>query len=118
MIYTEFTLRAMRVAYDAHHGQTDKGGAPYIFHSIHIAERMTDELACAVALLHDVAEDTAVSLEALAQQFPPKVMGPLRLLTRMPGQSYMDYIKALCADPIARRVKIADISHNLQHETD
>ena len=75
---------------------------------------MTDELACAVALLHDVAEDTAVSLEALAQQFPPEVMGPLRLLTRMSGQAYMDYIKALCADPIARRVKIADLCHNLQ----
>ena len=42
MIYTELTIKAMVLAYHAHHGQFDKGGVPYIFHPIHLAEEMDD----------------------------------------------------------------------------
>ena len=58
MIYTELTCKAMKLAYNAHHGQTDYNGIPYIFHPIHLAEQMDDEFSCCVALLHDVVEDT------------------------------------------------------------
>ena len=51
MIYTPLTQKAMLLAYDAHHGQLDKGGVPYIFHPIHLAEQMPDELTTCVALL-------------------------------------------------------------------
>ena len=67
MIYTPLTMKAMKIAYDAHHGQVDKSGVPYIFHPCHLAEQMTDEVSTCVALLHDVAEDTDVTLEQLAQ---------------------------------------------------
>ena len=68
MLYTPLTNKAMRIAYAAHHGQTDKSGQPYIFHPLHLAEQMEDEVSACVALLHDVAEDTDVTLEELARE--------------------------------------------------
>ena len=62
MLYTPLTIQAMKIAYTAHHGQVDKGGVPYIFHPIHLAELMKDEYTTCVALLHDVVEDTDVTL--------------------------------------------------------
>ena len=102
----------MQIAYAAHQGQVDKSGLPYIFHPFHLAEQMTDEISVCVALLHDVAEDTFVTLEQLEAAFPPSVSGPLRLLTHAPGTDYFDYIRALRHDPVARAVKMADLAHN------
>ena len=69
MIYTPLTNRAMQIAYQAHHGQADYNGIPYIFHPIHLAEQMDDELSCCVALLHDTVEDTEVTLQELQKEF-------------------------------------------------
>lgn len=112
MIYTVLTNKALRIAYEAHHGQVDKAGLPYIFHPFHLAEQMTDEISTCVALLHDVAEDTDVSLDDLAREFPPEAMKPLRKLTHQPGVPYADYIVGLRDDPVAKKVKMADIRHN------
>lgn len=112
MIYTVLTNKALQIAYNAHQGQADKAGLPYIFHPFHLAEQMTDEISTCVALLHDVAEDTAVSLDDLAGEFPPEVMEPLRKLTHLPGVPYTDYIVGLRDDPVASKVKMADIRHN------
>lgn len=112
MIYTELTAKAMRLAYDAHHGQTDKAGVPYIFHPYHLAEQMTDELTACAALLHDVAEDTPVTLEELEREFPREVTDALRLLTHAPDVDYLDYVRALAQNPIARAVKLSDLRHN------
>lgn len=65
MIYTTLTNKALRLAYAAHHGQTDKSGQPYIFHPYHLAEQMTDEVSICVALLHDVVEDTDLTFADL-----------------------------------------------------
>ena len=54
MIYTSMTIKAMKLAYKAHEGQVDRSGVPYIFHPIHLAEQMDEEISCTVALLHDV----------------------------------------------------------------
>lgn len=112
MIYTPLTQKAMLLAYDAHHGQLDKGGVPYIFHPIHLAEHMPDELTTCVALLHDVVEDTPLTLDDLAGDFPPAITNALALLTHQPGTSYDDYIRTLRDDPIAATVKRADLLHN------
>ena len=64
MIYTELTKKALRLAYEAHTGQEDKAGIPYICHPLHLAEQMNDEISTCVALLHDVVEDTDWTLEA------------------------------------------------------
>ena len=86
MIYTPLTQKAMLLAYDAHHGQLDKGGVPYIFHPIHLAEQMPDELTTIVALLHDVVEDTDLTLDDIVGDFPPSVIDALRLLTTSQAQ--------------------------------
>ena len=112
MIYTEMTIKAMNLAYNAHHGQFDKGGVPYIFHPIHLAEEMDDEISTCVALLHDTVEDTAVTLEELAAQFPREVVEAVDLLTHRANVDYFDYVRAIKQNPIAVRVKLADLAHN------
>ena len=112
MIYTELTMKAMVLAYNAHHGQFDKGGVPYIFHPIHLAEQMDDEISTCVALLHDTVEDTDVTLENLAKDFPAEVVNAVRLLTHAEDVEYFDYVRAIKADPIATKVKLADLTHN------
>lgn len=112
MIYTELTNRAMKIAYTAHHGQVDKAGLPYIFHPIHLAEQMEDEVSCCAALLHDVVEDTPVTMEALAAEFPEEVISVLKLLTHEENVPYFDYVRAIKANPVAVKIKLADIAHN------
>ena len=112
MIYTPLINKAMRLAYAAHHGQTDKSGQPYIFHPYHLAEQMTDEVSACVALLHDVVEDTAVTFAELEQEFPQEVTDALRLLTHEKGTDYFDYVRAVKQNPVAVKVKLADLAHN------
>ena len=112
MIYTDLTIKAMNLAYNAHHGQFDKGGVPYIFHPIHLAEEMDDEVSTCVALLHDTVEDTAVTLEELAESFPREIVAAVDLLTHRDGVEYFDYIRSIRADPVAVKVKLADLRHN------
>ena len=112
MIYTPMTKKALCLAYEAHHGQLDKSGLPYINHPLHLAEQMYDELSCTVALLHDVVEDTAVTLEDLAKEFPPEVIEAVDLLTHKPGVDYFDYVRAIRTNHTALTVKLADLNHN------
>ena len=102
----------MRTAYAAHAGQVDKCGVPYIFHPIHLAEQMPDEISVCAALLHDVAEDTDITLSELESEFPSAVIDVLKLLTHKDGIDYFDYIRAIRSNPTAVRVKLADIAHN------
>ena len=113
MIYTELTKKAMKIAFEAHKEQVDKSGLPYIFHPFHLAEQMrTVETVCA-ALLHDVAEDTDVTLEDLRTQgFPERVIGALTLLTHDDAVPYMEYVAQIKENSIARAVKLADLRHN------
>lgn len=112
MIYTEQTKKAMVIAYNAHLGQVDKSGIPYIYHPIHLAEQMDTEDECIVALLHDVVEDTNITFEQLEKEFSAKVITALKLLTRDKKVDYMDYVKQIATNPIARKVKLADLAHN------
>ena len=112
MIYTDLTERAMRLAYRAHNRQVDKAGVPYIFHPIHLAEQMTTEACVCVALLHDVVEDSDVTIEDIAALFPAEVTEAVRLLTHEENVPYLDYVRALRANPLARAVKLADLAHN------
>lgn len=109
MIYTPLTNSAMKLAYRAHHGQVDYNGIPYIFHPIHLAETMDDEFSCCVALLHDVVEDTDVTLDELKAIFPPEVTDAVALHEDV---DYFDYVRTIKNNPIARKVKLADLAHN------
>ena len=113
MIYTPLTKKAMRLCFDAHKEQVDKAGAPYVFHPFHLAEQMRDELSTVCALLHDVVEDTDITLDDIAAAgFPAEVIEALSLLTHDDAVEYMDYVRTIAENPIARRVKIADLKHN------
>ena len=113
MIYTDMTRLAIKIAYKAHQDQNDRSGIPYILHPIHVAEQMKDEATTIVALLHDVVEDTSVTLEDLKKYgFSQEVLDAIELLTHKDGVKYLDYIRALGKNPIARKVKVEDIKHN------
>lgn len=112
MIYTPLTIKAMQIAYNAHQGQYDLSGVPYIFHPYHVAEQMDDEFTTCAALLHDVAEDTDITLEQLAEDFPAPVIEALRLLTHSQNEDYFEYVSKIRDNPIAKAVKLADIAHN------
>lgn len=113
MIYTELTKHAMRIAYRAHEGQIDKAGVPYIHHPLHVAESMKDEISVCTALLHDVCEDSEITIEDLrVQGIPEAVLEALILLTRDFRESYQSYIERVATNCLARQVKIADLLHN------
>ncbi len=113
MLYTEQTKKAMKIAYEAHKDQLDKSGIPYIYHPIHLAEQMQDENTVCVALLHDVVEDTQITFEELLEAgFSDEIIEALKLLTHDDEVLYMDYVRAIKKNPIATKVKLADLKHN------
>lgn len=113
MIYTDLTKKALKVCFDAHKEQFDKTGMPYVFHPFHLAEQMDDELSTVCALLHDVVEDTEITFDALFEMgFPKIVLDVLTLLTHEEDMPYMEYVKKVATNPIAKKVKIADLMHN------
>lgn len=95
MICTLLTNKAMKIAYDAHHGQLDCNDVMYIFHPYHLAEQMNDGIITCVALLHDVIEDTDITLEKFEKDFPEEVTDALKLLTHNVSTYYFEYIRTI-----------------------
>lgn len=115
MIYTENTNKALKLMCERHKGQKDRAGLPYILHPFHVAEQMDDEESTIVALLHDIIEDTDTTFEELEELgFSDSVICAIRLMTHEDGVDYYDYVKEIGKDPLARKVKIADLEHNMQ----
>ncbi len=113
MIYTPLTKNAIKISFDAHKNQVDKSGLPYVYHPFHLAEQMDDEYSTCVALLHDVVEDTDITLDDLRRNgFPEEVTEALSLMTHNDDVPYLDYVRAMKDNPIARKVKLADLAHN------
>lgn len=113
MIYTKLTKKALLLCFEAHKNQVDKTGLPYVFHPFHLAEQMTDEISTICALLHDVVEDTPYTFEDLKQMgFPNEIIEILKLLTHEDSIPYLDYVKRLSSNEVAKKVKIADVTHN------
>ena len=113
MIYTALVNRAIDIAYEYHHGQKDKSGRPYFVHVMHVAEQMDDEYSACAALLHDTLEDTELKAEVLEREFPSEVVEAVKILTHKSGTDYFDYVREVKKNPIARKVKKADLAHNL-----
>lgn len=117
MIYTPLTIKAMKFAYDAHRGQTDSGGVPYIFHPFYVAElicrKMPWETPVCVALLHDVVTNTEVTIEQIEEEFPSDIVQAVALLTYEPGEDYYDYIERINMDSVAAHVKIKELQHDM-----
>ena len=113
MIYTKMTQEAMKICFEVHIEQKDKSGIPYVFHPIHLAEQMETEETIIVALLHDVVEDSDYTIEDLRKKgFSDVVLEAISLMTHADGVNYMDYVRAIKDNSIARVVKLADLRHN------
>lgn len=113
MLYTELTRKAMNLCYKAHEGQFDKGGVPYVFHPIFVAEQMDTEEEICVALLHDVLEDTDYTeADLISEGFPENVIEAVKCITRPKGMVYLEYIDIVKTNKLAVKVKLADLAHN------
>jgi len=106
--------RAIEIAASAHAGQTDKAGEPYILHPLRVMLRVSSSEERIAAVLHDVVEDTKVSLEALILEgFSSRVIAAVEALTKRPGESRLEAAERAAANVIAREVKLADNAENM-----
>lgn len=106
--------QAIRIALDAHAGQTDKAGAPYILHPLRLMLQMKTDAERVAAVLHDVVEDSAWTLDALrAEGISEEVVEALDGLTRRPEETYEAFIERAARHPVARAVKRADLEDNM-----
>lgn len=106
--------KAIAIAVTAHRGQTDKSGAPYIGHPLRVMHRMESDTDRIVAVLHDVIEDTATTVADLRREgFTDEILDALAHLTKREGELYPDFVARAAVNPIARRVKLADLEDNL-----
>lgn len=105
---------ALMVAIKVHASQTDLQGEPYLLHVLRVVEAVSPE-AKVVAALHDVLEDGGKGAErqVLGLYLSRNEGGALKLLTRLPGESYENYIRNIAYSPLAREVKRADLRDNL-----
>ena len=107
------TKAALKLCFEAHREQLDKSGIPYVFHPFHLAEQMKDEKTTVVALLHDVVEDTDITLDDIRRMgFDDDVISAIAVMTHAEGVPYMEYVAQIKKNPIARIVKLADLRHN------
>ncbi|HEV7651288.1 MAG TPA: HD domain-containing protein [Actinophytocola sp.] len=113
-----FTLDdAIQLARRAHEGQLDKSGRPYIAHPLRVMGRLKDEHERMAAVLHDVVEDTDVTLDDLtAVGCPPDVLEAVAALSKRPGEAQEDYLARVLANPLALIVKRADIADNMSDD--
>jgi (p)ppGpp synthase/HD superfamily hydrolase len=106
--------RAVAIAATAHAGQVDKGGAPYILHPLRVMLRCHHPDARIAAVLHDVVEDTSVSLAELRREgFSDAVLAGIDGVTRRDGEEYLDFVRRGALDPVSREVKRADLQDNM-----
>lgn len=106
--------RAIAIAAEAHSGQVDKAGQPYIFHPLRVMLRVSGLDEQIAAVLHDVVEDTQVTLDQLrAEGFSEPVLAAIKALTKRPGETRLEAARRAAANSIARTVKLADNADNM-----
>ncbi len=105
---------ALILATQAHSGQTERNGQPYIFHPLRIMCRMRTETTRIIALLHDVVEDTDITLADLREKgYSADIVNAVDALSRRDGESYDAFIDRAAANPLAVHVKLADLEDNM-----
>ena len=105
--------RAIAIAATAHEGQVDKGGSPYILHPLKVMLRVNTLEERIVAVLHDVVEDCGISFDDLRNEgFSETVLMAIASVTKVPDESYEEFIERAAQNPIGRVVKLADLEEN------
>lgn len=105
-------MLAKKIAIRSHRGQKDKCGIAYIKHPLAVAALVRGRTLKTIALLHDVVEDTDVTLEQLAKLFPANVVAAVDAISRREGERYFDYVCRCNRNRLAKVVKLADLAHN------
>ena len=106
--------RAIEIAAKFHSGQVDKAGQPYVLHPLRLMFAVRTPQERMAAVLHDVVEDTDMTLDDLAREgFSQEVVAAVQALTKLTGESRIDAAHRAAADPIARTVKLADVTDNM-----
>ena len=115
MIYTEKTRDAAVLAHKAHISQVDKSGFPYFLHLLLVADQAQTEDECVVALLHDICEDVSMEyLSEIREKFGDTIADAVDAITRRKGQeTHFEYIDRCKMNPLAARVKLYDLHHNM-----
>lgn len=104
---------AYEFAKKAHEGQKDRSGNDYITHPVWVANHLMDTNLKVVAYLHDVVEDSDITLDEIENNFGLDIRNSIDSLTKRKDEDYLGYIERLMKDPIAKEVKIMDIRHNM-----
>ncbi len=105
---------AIGIALEAHRGQKDRAGAPYILHPLRMMSKAQTDAEKIVAVLHDVVEDSDCTLEDLRRRgFPGEVLKAVDALTRREGESYEAFVQRAGKDSLARTVKLLDLADNM-----
>ena len=105
--------RAIELAKQHHEGQTDKAGKPYIEHPLRVMNQVESEEEKIVAVLHDIVEDTNISLNDLRNEgFSEEVVSAVECLTKQDGENYDSYIERISFNPLAVKIKLADLEDN------
>ncbi|MCD8323251.1 MAG: HD domain-containing protein [Oscillospiraceae bacterium] len=113
---TEKVEEARKIAYQAHRGQVDKAGKPYTEHLEFVASQVETEAEKCVAYLHDVLEDTDYPPENIKTIFGQEIYQAVCTMTHWNGEDYFDYVHRVSQNPIARKVKMADLTNNMMVE--
>ena len=112
--FNELRDKAMPIATKVHKTQVDKGGKPYIGHPLRVEKLCQDDDSKIVALLHDTIEDGDITAEyLLTQGFPTYIVDAVLSVSRNKDEHYFDFIQRSKANPIGRKVKIADLKDNM-----
>jgi (p)ppGpp synthase/HD superfamily hydrolase len=110
----ELLAKAIKIATEAHEGQTDRYGAPYIFHPLRVMQRLITPAEKTAGILHDVVEDTNWTFESLRKEgFSDDLLEALKAVTKENGEDYEQFVRRSAANPLARRVKLADLEDNM-----
>lgn len=104
---------ALQIAQKAHAGQVDKAGKDYILHPMTVASYMDTDTEKAIAYLHDVLEDTDVTVDELRNMFQNEIVDTVITLTHRKDESYFEYIQRISKSKLAKKIKVADLLHNL-----
>ena len=110
---------AIMIANMAHSGQVDLGGEPYIYHPMRVSAAQKSYEGKIVGMLHDVVEDGIFDIAFLSARFSAEIVDAVELLTKKPGQDYMEYIQDIADSPgklgntLAFNVKLADLEENM-----
>jgi (p)ppGpp synthase/HD superfamily hydrolase len=107
---------AIKIAVNAHSGQLDKAGQPYILHPLKVMLALRNEKDRIVGVLHDVIEDTSITYDYLiANGFEgeTEILDALKSVTKIDGETYDEFINRVALNPIGKRVKLADLQDNM-----